>query len=49
MTDISKEDGVEVNAQKTMNIFLNCLQNVEHNDNGKTANKFFKNVAELNI
>jgi hypothetical protein len=49
MTHTSKEDGLAVNAQKTEYMFMNCLHSVQQNNNIKTSNNSFKNVAELYI
>jgi hypothetical protein len=43
LTDASKEGGLEVNAEKTESRHQNAVQN----QNLKTANRSFENVAQL--
>jgi hypothetical protein len=39
---------LELNAEKTTNMFAFCRQNAEQNQNLKIAIKFFENVASSN-
>jgi hypothetical protein len=43
--DASKEDGLEVNTEKTKYILLSRHQNAGQNHDIKIANRCFKNVA----
>jgi hypothetical protein len=47
LTDASKEDGVEVNAEKTKCMSLSPRQNEGKNHNIKTTNRSFENVAQF--
>jgi hypothetical protein len=42
---LSKEVGLEVNAEKTKYMLLSHHQTAEQSHDVKTANRFFKNVA----
>jgi hypothetical protein len=47
LIDASKEDGLEVNTEKTKYMLLPCHQNAGQNKDIKIADKYFENVAEL--
>jgi hypothetical protein len=49
LIDASKEVGLEVNAEKTKYMLLSRHQTTGQNHDIKTANRFFENVAQLNI
>jgi hypothetical protein len=47
LIEASKEVGLEVNAEKTKYMLLSCYQNAGQNDDIKTANRSFENVAQF--
>jgi hypothetical protein len=47
LTDASKEDEIEVNAQKTKHMSTSCRQNAGQNHKMKTANRSFEDVAKF--
>jgi hypothetical protein len=47
LIDNCKEDGLEVNSEKTKYMLLSYHQNAGQNNDIKTANRSFENVAEL--
>jgi hypothetical protein len=47
LTDISKEVGLEVNAEKTKYMLLSRRRNAGQNHDMKIGNRAFENVAQL--
>jgi hypothetical protein len=47
LIDASKEVGLQVNTEKTKYMLLSCHQNSGQNQDIKTANKRFENVAQF--
>jgi hypothetical protein len=47
LIDVSKEVGLEVNAEKTKYLLLSHHQNAGQNHDIKTGNRSFENVAQF--
>jgi hypothetical protein len=47
LIDASKEDGLEINIQKTKYMLLSRYKNVGHNRDIKIANRSFENVPQF--